>query len=171
MMTTKVSLLDESHHTTLNDFETLKRLDDLYAFYHKQWWCRRQMFYRFKRFNALFNGMALLIMALSLVVGSVWKKKSFAMIGLTAFATLIKGWSDFKKYSFKMDICRFAYTTYEKTLIELRNHTRMGIDERNMNTFLTKMQTLDDTITDFSPPIDERYIHEYERKFRHSPIQ
>ena len=171
MMTTKVSLLDESLHNTLNDFETLKRLDDLYAFYHKQWWCRRQMFYRFKRLNAFFNGMALVTMVLSFVVGSVWKKKSFAMIGLTAFATLIKGWGDFKKYSFKMDMCRFAYTTYEKTMIELRNHTRMGIDERNMNSFLTKMQTLDDTITDFAPPTDERYINQYERKFRHTKIQ
>ena len=170
-MTTKISLLDKSHHTTCNDFDTLKRLDDFYASYHKQWWCGRQMFYRFKRFNAFFNGMALLIMALSLVVGSVWKKESFAVVALTAFATLIKGWSDFKKYSFKMDMRRFAYTAYEKTMIELRNYTRMGIDEHAMSTFLTKMQTLDNTVTDFAPPTDERYIHEYERKFRDTPIQ
>ena len=90
------------------------------------------------------------------------------MVGLTAFATLIKGWSDFKKYSFKMDMCRFAYRTYEKMLIKLSNYTRLGIDDHTMGTFLTKMQTLDDTITYFAPPTDEQYIKEYERKFCHT---
>jgi len=92
------------------------------------------MFYPFKKLNAIFNGVALLIMAVSMVVGSVWKE-SLAMVGLTALATLVKGWSDFKKYFFKMDMCRFAYTTCEKTLIELRNHAHVGVDEHQMNSF------------------------------------
>ena len=36
-------------------------------------------------------------------------------------------------------MCKFAYTTYEKTLIELGNYARVGIDE--LNGFLIKMQT------------------------------
>jgi len=50
------------------------------------------------------NGFALLVMALSIVVGAVWEQ-SYAVVGPTALATFIKGWSDFKKYS-KMDMCR-----------------------------------------------------------------
>ena len=68
----------------------------------------------------MFNALALLVMAASMVVGTVWEE-SYAVVGLTAVATFIKGWSDFKKYSLKMDMCRFAYTTYEKTLSELKN--------------------------------------------------
>jgi len=43
-----------------------------------------------------------------------------------------------------MDMCWFAYTTYKKTLIELRNHAQAGVDEHQMNSFLIKMQTMDD---------------------------
>jgi len=163
-----MSLLDEA--ISGSDWETLQRLDGLFALYHKQWWCRLQMFYRFKKLNALFNGVALLIMALSMVVGSVWKE-SLAMVGLTALATLVKGWSDFKKYSFKMDMCRFAYTIYEKTLIELRNHAQTGVDEYQMNSFLIKMQTIDDTVTDITPPTRESYVGDYTKTFRHKTIK
>ena len=32
--------------------------------------------------------------------------------------------------------------------------------------FLIKMQTLDDTITDFTPPVSDKYVQEYEQRFR-----
>ena len=135
-MTTPISLMHEHHSTTILDETSLNRLDGLYLFYHKQWWCKRQMFYRFKKCNAFFNGMALVIMATSVVIGSVWKD-SFVVVGLTSFATLLKGWNDFKKYSFKMDMCKFAYKTYEKTLIELGNYVRAGMDDSSMSSLLT----------------------------------
>ena len=58
----------------------------------------------------MFNALALLVMATSIVVGAVWEE-SYTVVALTAFATFIKGWCDFKKYSLKMDMSRFAYTT------------------------------------------------------------
>ena len=91
-----------------------------------------------------------MILALTVVVGSVWKE-SFSMVGLTAAATFVKGWSDFKKYSLNMDMSQFTYTTYEKTLIEI--HTFILGGEFDLNSFLVKMQTLDDIVTDFAPPI------------------
>ena len=53
------------------------------------------------------NGLALLVMAASVVVGAVWEN-SFVVLGLTAFGTVVKDWNDFKKCSFKVDTCRFA---------------------------------------------------------------
>ena len=88
-MTILVSLMNEHHSTTILDAESLNRLDGLYLFYHKQWWCKRQMFYRFKKCNAFFNGMALVLMAASVVIGCVWKD-SFVVVGLTSFATLFQ---------------------------------------------------------------------------------
>ena len=32
--------------------------------------------------------------------------------------------------------------------------------------FLIKMQTLDDTITDFTTPVSDKYVQEYEQRFR-----
>ena len=53
------------------DPDTLRRLDGLYAYYHRQWWYRRQMFYHYKLYYNLFNLVALLIVAVSVVVGAV----------------------------------------------------------------------------------------------------
>ena len=103
-----------------------------------------------KRCHGFLNGLALLVMAVGLVVGAVWEN-SFAVVALTAFGTVVKGWNDLKKFSFKVDMCRFAYTTYERTLIELRTYVR-GLPLEEFDGFLIKIQTLDDTITDFIPP-------------------
>ena len=67
-----------------------------------------------------------------------------------------------------MDMCHFAFTTYAKTLTELRNYVRgLPFDE---DTFLVKMQTLDDTITDFAPPVPDVYTQKYRARFKHVPV-
>ena len=74
-MSTPVSFLNGSYgkYADKIDPDLLLRLDGLYAYYHRQWWYRRQMFYHFKHCHGLLNGLALLIMALSVVVGAVWE--------------------------------------------------------------------------------------------------
>jgi len=62
-----------------------------------------------------------------------------------------------------MDITRFAYTTYEKTLIELKTFAR-GTDFY-ITSFLIKMQTLDDIVTGLAPPVSERFKKNVFRKF------
>ena len=93
------------------------------------------------------------------VVGSV-HENSFVVVGLTPFGTVVKGWNDFKKFSFKVDMCRFAYTVYEKTLIELKTYVR-GLPLEEFDGFLIKMKTLDKVITDFTPPVFHRVMREY----------
>jgi len=46
-------------------------MDLLFAFYHKQWWCYRKMLNHFKCYNALFNGLALLLMAAGMIAGPI----------------------------------------------------------------------------------------------------
>ena len=126
------------------------------------------MFYHFKWCHGLLNGLALLLMASSVAMGAL-RKESFVMVGLTALGTVVKGWNDYKNFSFKVDMCRFAYTTYEKTLIELRTYVR-GLPLDEFDGFLIKMQTLDDTITDFTPPVYDRCLREYSRRFRYMNV-
>ena len=126
------------------------------------------MFYHFKWCHGLLNGLALLLMATSVAVGA-FRKESFVTVGLTALGTVVKGWNDYKNFSFKVDMCRFAYTTYEKTLIELKTYVR-GLPLDEFDGFLVKMQTLDDTITNFIPPVYDRYLREYSKRFRHIPV-
>ena len=167
-MPVKVRMLSgENPYIAITSKDELRQLDGLYASYHKQWWCRRQMYYHFKRYHTIFSAITLMIVALSIVVGSIWKE-SYAVVGLTAVATFIKGWSEFKKYSVKMDMCRFAYTTYEKTLIELKNFARGGLEDTS--DFLVKMQALDEVNTDFTPPMYDTYMTLYSNKFVHEAL-
>ena len=140
----------------------MEQLEGLHACYHKHWWCRLQMYLYFKRCHTFCNVVTLLILVISMIVARAWKD-TFVMVALTAAATFVKGWSDFKKYPHKMDMCRFAYTTYEKTLIELRKDAR--VQDFDINTFLIKMQTLDELVTDFAPPAFDRYKQSYVMKF------
>jgi len=63
-------------------------------------------------------------------------------------------------------MCRFAYTTYDKTLIELRTYVG-GLRMKEFEGFLIKMQTLDDTIADFTPPVSDKCVRECEQRFRY----
>ena len=99
-------------------------------------------------------------MAKGIVVQSILGN-SLLIACLSATGSVIKGWNDFKKFSFKIDMCHFAYTTYNKTLIGLRTYMR-GLLMEEFEGFLIKMQTLDETITDFTPPVSDKCIKEYE---------
>ena len=146
---TVVSLLNGSkHHGIQFPPELLQRMDSLYAFYHQQWWCYRKMLNHFKCVNALFNGMALLLMAAGMIAGPLLDNSTLVAC-LAAVGTVVKGWNDFKQYRFKVTMSRFAFTTYAKALTELKTYVR-GVPLEDLEGFLIKMQTLDDTIVDFT---------------------
>ena len=165
-MSTRVTLLNGTYskYAKALDPDSLHRLDGLLAYYHRQWWYRREMFYKYKWYHGLLNRLALLTVAFSVVVGAVWKD-SFVIIGLTAFTTVIK----FKNFSIKMSMWRFAYTTHEKTLIEVRTYMR-GFPLEEFDGFLVKLQTMYDTITDLMPPTYNHLVKQYDKKFEYVPI-
>ena len=69
-----------------------KQLDLLYCFYHKQWWCHRLMYHHFRRCNGLLKGASLLVMAIGMIMGSVFQNSIIVTI-LLAVGTVIKGWN------------------------------------------------------------------------------
>ena len=68
----------------------------------------------FKVRQALINGLALLVVAAGMIVGSIFENTTVVSC-LAAWGSVIKGWNDFKKLPIKVGICQFAYTTYIKT--------------------------------------------------------
>ena len=169
-MKTVVSLLNGSkQHGLPFPPELLQRMDSLYAFYHQQWWCYRKMLNHYKCVNALFNGMALLLMAAGMIAGPLLENSTLVAC-LAAVGTVVKGWNDFKQYRFKVTMSRFAFTTYAKALTELKTHVR-GIPLEDLERFLIKMQTLDDTIVDFTPPLPKRCVQDYHGHFVYQPLE
>ena len=140
--TTVVSLLNGSRrHGVPFPPHLLQCMDSLYAFYHQQWWCYRKLLNHFKFCNALFNGLALLVMAAGIIAGSILENSTLVAC-LVAVGTVVKGWTDFKQYRFKVTMSWFAFTTYAKALTELKTHVR-GVPLEDLEKFLIKMQTLE----------------------------
>ena len=59
----------------------------------------------------------------------------------------LKTFSETKDYKRKIEISKFAYTTYQKVLLDLRTALRGGSFKKN--DILRELNILDDTITDF----------------------
>ena len=119
--------------------------------------------------NALFNGLALLLVAAGMIAGPILQNSTLVAC-LAAVGKVVKGWNDFKKYSFKVTMSRFAFTTYAKALTELKTYVR-GLPLEGLEGFLIKMQTLDDTIVDFTPPLPKRCVQDYHRHFVYQPVE
>lgn len=150
-----------SYYASQIEPELLQRLDSLYAYYHKLWWSYKYMLNHYKVANSVLNGIALLLVALGMVIGPILENPLLVAC-LAAVGTLVKGWNDFKQFRFKEEMSRFAFTTYAKTLIELRTYVR-GLPPDGLEAFLVKMQTLDDIITDVTPPLPKHCSRNYHR--------
>jgi len=121
------------------------------------------MYRAFKLRQALLYRAALLVVAAGMIAGSICEN-SIVVTCLATWGTVLKGWNDFKKFPIKVDRCQFAYITYAKILTEVRTHARdIPFEE---NGFLVKMQTFDDTITEFSPATSEECMQKYHLRFR-----
>ena len=130
-------------------------MNQVYTHHHRQWWCHRQMFFRFKRIYTILNILSLLITSLGLIIGPVLQNVLLTSI-LAAVGMFIKGWNDFKRYSIKMDMSKFAYSTHAKALSELRALQSSATEE-----FLLKHQILEEVIIDFAPPIPDHILRNY----------
>ena len=108
-----------------------------------------------------------MLFACGMVVGPMLQNGIIAT-AITALGVVVKGWNEFKKFSFKVDMCRFAYTSYLKSLSELRMYVR-GKPMDELVNFLVKMQTIDDIVVDFTPPLADRFIKQYNARFHYVP--
>ena len=154
-MVTPISILNGPtfRRATLRlDLVLAQQLDSLFAFYHRQWWCQRQMFSHYKRCNGLLNALALLIMAAGMIVGPTLNNSMIATI-ITAAGVVVKGWND--------DVLENVIGT---------SHACQRLAVGRTHSFFVKMQTLDDIIADFTPPLQERFLNHYQTRFRYKPL-
>ena len=137
--------------------------EEIILHHHRKWWCHRNLYYRFKRFNTILNVLSLLVTCCGLIVGPILQNVLLTTL-LTAMGMFVKGWNDFKKYPIKMDMSKFAYSTHAKALSELRVHVQ-GCPIEDVDSFLLKQQTLEDVIIDFAPPVPDHVVFNYRRLF------
>ena len=79
---------------------------------------------------------------------------------------VLKTLSDTKNYKRKIEMSKFAFSTYQEILLDLRTALRGG--PFNKNDFLKELNILDDTIVDFAPLVT-RFEKQYAKKFLSCP--
>ena len=119
------------------------------------------MFRHFMWSNAIMNALALILVACGMVVGSVFQNSIMVTV-LSATGVIVKGWNEYKKYSSKMEMSRFAYSTHEKLLIELRGYAN-GLPMEDMECFLSRIKTMEETISDLAPLIRDSFVRKYDK--------
>ena len=77
-----------------------------------------------------------------------------------------KTFSETKDYKRKIEMNKFAYTTFQKLLLDLRTALRGG--SFNKDDFLKELNILDDTITNFCPLVT-KFEKQYGKQFLSSP--
>ena len=141
--------------------DKIDKLKDLYKYYHKKWWCSRKTFKGFKRKSLLCSLGSTSLIVIGALVGGL----TMNPIPLAAITGLfLKTYTDVKKFDRKIDMCKFAFTTYEKILTELRSYLRgRPFDSAS---FLNEVRLIDDTITDLCPIFQStKVLKQYKTRF------
>ena len=164
-MSQKENIFCFNHIDKSKTKEEIQEIKELYKFYHYKYWCHRQGFKHFKKLNLAINISSTGLIAIGAVAGGL--SANPAILGSISGAGLVlKTVSDTKNYKRKLEMSKFAYSTYQKILLDLRTALRGGSFDKN--DFLKEVNILDDTIVDFAPLVT-RFEKQYAKKFLSHP--
>ena len=150
-----MSIFNFNHIDKTKTKEEIWESKDLYKYYHYRYWCYQKAYKYLKKLNLLINMSSTDLIAIGAVLGSI----SGAGLALKTFYET----KDFKR---KIDMSKFAYTTYQKVLLDLRTALRGG--SFNKNDFLKELNILDDIITNFCPLVTN-FEKQYAKQFLSHP--
>ena len=161
VVSTSLNIGQQSTKLFVNYSRSIVHLQALYKFYHKQYWLHKESFKSFKKKNMACNIGSVVLIVTGTVAGGVTLNP--AVLGSISGAGLIlKTYSEVKNYKRKIEMCKFAYTTYEKVLTHLRSFMR-GL-EYNEKEFLDHVKVLDEIIIEMCP-LTDKFEKKYNKVF------
>ena len=144
--------LPESKVNTLKDF---------YRHYHKKYWCFKRCYKSYKSLDDFFTITGISLVAIGTIAGGITLNPIVLGV-INGAGIIVAGIGKNKNYKKKIELSRIAYTTYEKTLVELRSALRG--DEWDKQEFIDRMKLIDEMIID-QTPISDRFVSNYNKKF------
>ena len=157
------SIFNWNHVSEKLTEDQISELKALYKYYHKKYWLSKMTYKYYKKAELACNiGSAFLVVTGTVVVGVTLNPIPLGVISGTGI--LLKTFSEVKNYKRKIEMSKFAYTSYEKVLTHLRYFMR-GL-EFNDKEFLNFVKNLDDIIIDMCPLTDK-----FEKKYNKVFIQ
>ena len=141
--------------------EDIEVLKDFYKHYHKKFWCFKRCYKRYKNLDDSFTITGITLVAIGTIAGGITLNPIVLGV-INGAGIIVAGIGKNKNYKKKIELSRIAYTTYEKTLVELRSALRG--DEWNKQEFIDRMKLIDEMIID-QTPVSDRFAKKYKQKF------
>ena len=160
-MSQKENIFNFNHIDKSKTKEEIQEIKELYKYYHYKYWCHRQAFKHFKKLNLAINIPSTGLIVIGAVAGGLTSNP--AILGSISGAGLVlKTLSNTKNYKRKIEMSKFAFSSYHKILLDLRTALRGGPFDKNY--FLKELNILDDKIVDFAPLLT-KFEKQYAKKF------
>ena len=158
-----MDIFNFNHIDTVTHEETiLTEIKNLYRFYHRKWWCYKQVYKHLKRMNLTCKILSTSLIVAGTISGGV-TLNPIILGTISGAGLLVKTVTDHKNYNRKIEMSKFAYTTYGKILVDLRSCLRGK--QFDHSSFISDMRMIDTNIIDFCPPINNRVEKRYEKKW------
>ena len=141
--------------------DEITKLQNLYKHYHRLFKCYHWKYKKLRKLKLTLQLSSISLTVAGTITGSVTLNPVVAGTVVGA-GVIIQGYLAKTNLLQKIGKCPFAYTSYEKIMVQLRSFMRgIPYDE---NTFLSDIKIIDDMIIDQCPSADE-YSKKYNKKF------
>ena len=154
-------IIEFNHISDSLSYDEVNKLKNLYRSYHKLQMCYKWKYKRFRRLKLSLELSSISLTTVGAIVGGV-TFNPIILGSLTGCGIMIQAYLTKSDLNRRVDRCRFAFTSYERVLVQLKSFLRgLPYDESN---FLTDLKVLDDIVIDQCPSVD-KHFNKYNSKF------
>lgn len=144
----KTAVIDFNHISDQLADDEVVMLKAFYKRYHYKCWVYRKAYLAYKKRDLILTATSAVITVGGLAGTAVF----LPAIGVGACGIVLAVITKKKNYPRKIELCRYAYTSYQKVLNQLKAYLRG--DSYDKERLIHELNILDDNITDLCPPVD-----------------
>ena len=160
-----MSIFNFNHIDKNKTKEEIQEIKELYKFYNYIYWCYQKAYTHYKKVNLASNIVSAGLVIIGSVAGGITANP--IIIGtVTGAGVLLKTFCETKNYKRKIEMSKYAYTTYQKILADLKTSLRGGPFTKQ--DVLKEVNILDDTIIDVCLLVT-KFEKKYGEKFLSRP--
>ena len=120
-----MSIFNFNHIDKNKTKEEIQQIKELYKYYHYRYWCYQKAYTHYKKVNLASNIVSAGLVIIGRVAGGFTSNP--IIIGtVTGAGVLLKTVCETKNYKRKIEMSKYACTTYQKILANLKTSLRGG---------------------------------------------
>jgi hypothetical protein len=152
-----------SQDLSKDDKETLIKL---YAYYHRKTNYYKSAFKHLKKLKIVLNITSIGLTVIGTIAGAI-TLNPIVLAAISGPGIIIQGFLRITNYERKIEMCKFAYTSYQKMLNKIRGYLRG--EQYILHNINAELEWLDDIIIDFCQIVD-KYKEKYNKKYKSNAI-